>query len=296
MRLVFLIGILLLGSIETAAYADFAAVSEATPSKSTAEDKFSSFDPPTPIAVKPAMTSAPLSVSGNEATGLEQRVAHLEQKIDYLQQLAIDQKLQDMQKNIQDMRGEIEVLTHQSKELDTQQRTLYADLDTRLTKAAETASSAKFVAPVPVSTSISNPTTLGASNAKPMASADEANNYQEAFDLIKTKQYSEAIERFQAYLKQYPHGYYSANVYYWLGELYLLSGDASKARTQFQQVEKNYANSEKMPDALIKLASIANNQSDFNLAKNYWDRVIKNYPNSSAARIAAAQLQALEKA
>ena len=66
-------------------------------------------------------------------------------------------------------------------------------------------------------------------NSAPTAAGERA--YQAAFQLLKTKQYNEAIEAFEAFNKKFPNNLNVANPDYFLGQLYLLQGQANQRLT-----------------------------------------------------------------
>jgi tol-pal system protein YbgF len=231
------------------------------------------------------------TVSQPMPTDINGKVARLEQQVGYLQQLNLPAKLSQLQQAIANLRGLIDVQSQQLKQLEDQQRSLYADLNQRLTSLSKSAGMPAKATPTTTTDSvIAKPSTSGATT-----SAEETKAYHDAFTLITNKKYMAAISSLNDYLRKYPSGQFAPNAHYWLGELYIIAGDNDNAITQFNLVVNNYGDSCKAADALLKLAEIAFNNTRFDQAKEYWQTIVKKYPNCSAARVASVQLQKLQK-
>ena len=206
-------------------------------------------------------------------------------QIEYFQQLNIPQKFEQMQQEIQELRGLIDLQRQQLKQLETQQRSLYSDLDARITQLTSGGFVLKNKTTVPATTSSANSAELD----------KQIKTYQDAFDLIKQKKYSKAITGLKGYLQKYPSGTYAANSYYWLGEMYAKAGDNDLAAKEFNTVVTSYADSNKTPDALLRLGSIAFDQSQWSQARKSWEKLVSQHPDTAAARIAETNLKDLAK-
>ena len=116
----------------------------------------------------------------------------------------------------------------------------------------------------------------------------ETDDYQKAYAFIKNKQYDESILALFAYTENYPDSPLTANVYYWLGEVYLALSKFEQAKTSFSLVVSAYPNSQKVSDSLYKLAVTLDALGDKASAKQYLKDVQLRYPGSSAAKLASA--------
>ncbi len=94
-------------------------------------------------------------------------------------------------------------------------------------------------------------------------------------------------------LKIHPNSTYSANANYWLGQLLYNKGEFTSAKEAFSTVVDRFKESNKRGDSLVKLGMIAEKTGVPSSAKSYYQRVLKEYANSAAARIAQQQLNAL---
>ncbi|MBN1684278.1 MAG: tol-pal system protein YbgF [Gammaproteobacteria bacterium] len=218
----------------------------------------------------------------------EDRLSQLEQQMKFLQGMAISSKIQQLQQQVQDLRGIVEIQGHEIKQLQDQQRSLYNDLDERISKFTSTSNIV-----TPISTANIQPSPEK-KTVDQKVSAKEIQVYQSAFQLIKDKQYSDATRALNDYLKNFPSGKYISDAHYWLGEIYLISGDNDHAKGEFFTVANVYPNSEKAPGALLKLGSMAYDQSAFQQAQQWWKTLINKYPKSNEAKTAQTRLSQLE--
>lgn len=117
--------------------------------------------------------------------------------------------------------------------------------------------------------------------------------YQQAFALLKSKQYDRALTQFKDYVTQYPKGRYAANANFWMGEINYLQGKHAAAKKSFETVVKNYPKDQKIPDALLKLAIIATDMGQKQKAEVMLGQIQKQYPGTTAARLAMIRAQEL---
>ena len=205
-------------------------------------------------------------------------VARTGNKID--NNLEILTKLEQVQQDLQELRGRIEVQEHEIETLHNQQRSLYADLEQRLNKL----NSQTTIAHKPAT---QNDFGAETTNKQPR---NEAAQYRAAYNLLKSKQYTEAKVHFANLVKQYPLGKFTANSYYWLGELNLLEGNNQEAQQDFQAIVTHFADHQKASDAQLKLGIMAKDSGEFNKARQFFKQVQIDFPDSSAASIASKQL------
>lgn len=133
-----------------------------------------------------------------------------------------------------------------------------------------------------VSSQTSNPTAVG-----------EQGLYQQAFSLLKSKQYDRALTQFKEYITKYPKGNYAVNAHFWMGEINYLQGKHSAAKKSFETVVKNYPKDKKIPDAMLKLAVIATDTGHKSQAEEMLGQIQKQYPGTTAAKLAMIRSQEL---
>lgn len=271
---------------------------------------------------QPVVNDAPASShhAASANLSMDQRVGRVEQQIGSLQTNTL--RVESLQNEVQSLRGQVEELTHQLQQLQNQQKTMYSDLDKRLSTSSAGKDSMNLAlaagtgtispdmgepaAPVkpakaPAKTAVkteskSADTIKSASLAAQPNVAEEQDIYQKAYNLIKAKKYNDAVDVLQGMLKKYPSGQFASNAHYWLGELYGLMGKNDQALTEFNAVVKNYPTSPRVPDAQLKVGLILAAQSKWSDAKAALKKVINRYPGTSPARLASEQLKQIKQA
>jgi tol-pal system protein YbgF len=221
-------------------------------------------------------------------------------------------RLEQLQAEVQQLTGKVEEQTFQINELKKRQNTMYGDFDDRLqsleNKSAEGAAStdaeaapqASEPAPAPaqatLATAASAPTKPEVSQAAAPVSvtADEKQQYQHAYDALRTGHTSQSIAEFEAFLARNPASGLANNAQYWLGEAHRVNQDAESARKAFSKVVENYPGGAKVPDALLKLGYIELEQNNINKARDYLTRVTQDYPGTAPAHLAAKKLLSID--
>ncbi len=257
---------------------------------------------------------------------LEERLARLERLIKNQALVDMEQRLDNLQAENQRLTGQVEELNYQFEQLKKRQRELYLDVDRRLaaleTKArpgvtgqqtissAQAPATAALPSSAPVAPRVASPAAAAASDvaiaagvslapsagpatATPAAvdPAEERADYERAFNLLKEGRYDLAIAAFKAFVQKYPHGRYSDNAQYWLGEANYVQRNFKAALAEFQKVVNDYPDSPKRPDALLKLGYTYLELGDKDKARLALNSILLNYPGSTAARLAQERLK-----
>ncbi len=233
------------------------------------------------------------------------------------------QSVDGLQAEIRELRGEIEGQYNDLEVLQKRQRDLYRDSDRRLRElelglsaggAAATAGVTTGLpeAPQPASAQTQQPTTVqpqqpttaaaastttAAASTQVAPASEEAEKaaYVAAFEFLKTGQYAEAIQSYDAFLKQYPNGRYADNAQYWMGEANYVSREFQEALVQFQKVVANYPSSPKVSDARLKIGFALYEMQRWDDAKASLEQVVRDYPNTSVARLARQRIVRMKK-
>ncbi len=213
-------------------------------------------------------------------------------------------QLQTLQTEVSDLRGLVEEQRHQIDRLVREQKEQYLDLDRRLalalkqqaTGGAAGPSTGTYSGPSNASASgsgggpmIATPAPMTPSTSGSRADGvSERDAYTNAFNMTRDKRFQDAINGFNQLLVDYPNGEYSANAFYWLGELYLAlpQAELEKSRQSFTQVVNLYPTHAKMPDSLYKLGVVYHRLGDNAKALQYLNRTQSEFPTSPAARLA----------
>ena len=119
--------------------------------------------------------------------------------------------------------------------------------------------------------------------------------YDKALNLVlKDKRYEQAILEFRHFNQTYPQSTYAPNAHYWLGQLLFNKGKVKEAEQEFTIVVQQCKDSSKRPDALLKLAMVAQQQKSKNKAVILYRQLLSEYPNSTSAQLAKPRLESLQ--
>lgn len=222
----------------------------------------------------------------NTSTPLTEQLANVERKLDSRNrsQVNIQRQLDDLQTQVNELRGVTELHTHQLSQVLERQRELYQELDRRVTEALKSTAKAP--------SAIAIDPTVTAKTYSDNLTENEA--YDKALNLVlKDKRYDEAIPEFRNFNKMYPQSTYAPNAHYWLGQLLFNKGNLNEAEQEFATVVQKFKDSSKRPDALLKLAMVAQQQKNTEKAVNLYRQLLSEYPSSTSAQLAKPRLESL---
>ncbi len=114
-------------------------------------------------------------------------------------------------------------------------------------------------------------------------------SYSTALEDYKAKRYEVAVSGFKEVLTVSPQSSLADNAQYWIGECYDAMGNYEQALNSFNKVF-DYPESNKHPDAQVKIGLIYVKLDKKDLAKEEFKAVIDNFPGTNAAGIATSQL------
>ncbi len=134
----------------------------------------------------------------------------------------------------------------------------------------------------------------GGTKDMPKVLSDKDQAYAAAYDLFKEGSYDKARAQFQDFLKNFANTEYSDNAQFWIGECYYFEGNYEQAILEYDKVTKNYPKGDKVPLALLKQGLSFVNMGDKVSGRLILQQVIKNYPNTSQARVARSKLLELK--
>ena len=197
------------------------------------------------------------------------------------------QQLESLQAEVRSLRGQVEVQTNEIERLKARQRDLLADIDRRLSEV-ERRGTAAPEAVSPIGNSASAPPAAS-------ASAQEQQDYDAAFSLLKQGSYDRAIKAFRDFLAKHPQSRMRDNAQYWLAEAYYVSRDFRKALTEFNRLMSDYPQSQKTPDALLKTGYSHYELGEWAKAREHLNQVIARYPGQPPAKSAEQRLAKMKK-
>lgn len=214
-------------------------------------------------------------------------------------------QLQTLQQEILELRGLTEEQAYQLKQVKDTQRDHYLDLDRRLGGVQQKLRQVSGTAPAVGQPATIPATVAPAKNAPPLEAVTaakqdfsndkaplESNAYDHAYGLVKGKKFEQAGEAFEKLLIDYPEGKFAPNAHYWMGELFMVDSDLSKAAVAFSKVVTLYPRHWKSADALYKLGEIHFRLGEPEKSRQYLNRTITQFPDSTAARFATRYLKA----
>ncbi len=190
-------------------------------------------------------------------------------------------QLQQLQQEVLELRGLVEQQNHELQTLKQQRLDDYVDLDRRIAEVQSGNGAGTSAAAA--ATTAATTTTIAAGTTAP-ATETEKESYSKAYNLLKERNVEQSILAFRKYIDDYPEGQYTANAYYWLGEIYLLQGELNEAETKFSYLIENYPDHRKAPDAQFKLAKVYYQQDKKEQSKQLAEEVAKG--DSQSARLA----------
>ncbi len=182
---------------------------------------------------------------------------------------------QMIQNEVRELRGLVEQLSYELQRVKQRQMDDYLDLDRRLSALLSGATPDEFA----VDADNQTPAVIAGSpdeviQEQPLEQAldaesqppsiapiinnqEIAQNYAQASNLLlKERDINAAALAFKQHVIDYPTSPYTANAYYWLGEIYLLQGQDEMARQAFTLVVEQHQNHGKAMDATFKLGKI----------------------------------------
>ena len=234
----------------------------------------------------PVIDVSSVSNSNLSAGSLTEQLTNVERKLDARNrsQVNIQRQLDDLQTQVNELRGVTELHTHQLSQVLERQRELYQELDRRVSEALKPASQ------VPSAIAVDTP--LASKDYSDDLTENEA--YDKALNLVlKEKRYEQAIPEFRSFNKAYPQSTYAPNSHYWLGQLLFNKGELAEAEKEFTTVVQQFTDSSKRPDALLKLAMVAQQQNNNNKAIQLYRQLLSEYPDSTSAQLGKPRLDKL---
>lgn len=264
------------------------------------------------LGVAGAIASATLfalPAVAQDRLSLADRVSRLEQQSQAnAGSTSLVNQVNDLQQQVSQLQGQIEELQHQNKQLQDSQKAQYADVDSRLGRIEKGA--APTQPPPSAAASTPPPATPAAaaasqapSSAAPAASSTspgqaapaEQAAYDAAFKSLRGGDYVTASRGFRDFLTKYPDSALAPNAYYWLGESYYVTMNYPVAIEAFQRLVKNYPQSEKVSDGLLKVGYCQIELKQQDAAVATLKQVVAKYPSSKAAGLAQERLRRLQR-
>lgn len=207
-----------------------------------------------------------------------------------------------LQEEVRVLRGELETTQNRLNQVETDVVERYRDVDRRLSVLMQAAMDSDSLPPLsapsdlvpsdpapPTDVSEQDPIASTPSSPSIAAEPPSANDqaaYDEAFALVRERDFDAAIAAFENFVVRFPEHANTANGYYWLGELHLAKESPDKAKTAFEIVLDRFPNHHKVPDTLYKLGVTFSRLGEQERSRHMMQRVINEFPQSTAATLA----------
>lgn len=166
--------------------------------------------------------------------------------------LQTEDRLSSLETRVRDLDGQIQVINHAISQLNDRITQLSSDVDMRLTALEHGRVAGGSAAPAPAGAA------PAPANAAPPAGATAAitpaEQYQNAFALLRRADYPGAEQALRAFIAQHPKDPLAGNAQYWLGETYYVRRNWKDAAIAFAEGYQKYPRNSKAPDDLLKLA------------------------------------------
>ncbi len=256
-----------------------------------------------------AMFFASAATAQDSRLSLADRVTQLEQQTQNKDQNGIGMvnQMQQLQAQVQQLQGQIEELQHSQQQLDDKNKAQYGDIDARLSRLESGGAGASAAKPPannpPPAPPQNNPPAAAPPAAAPSAPAGApaaadpgaAAAYDVAFKAIRSGDYVSASRDFRGFIQKYPSDALTPNAFYWLGESYYATMNYPVAVEAFQHLLTQFPQSEKAPDALLKLGYCQIELKQLPQAKATLTAVGSKYPGSKAAGLAKERLRQMQQ-
>lgn len=243
---------------------------------------------------QPAWALFGVTEVSNEVKALKQKVDAIDARLgkvetalqDNQQLLNLLKEVEALKAEIARLRGQAEVQGHQLDTLGKRQNDLYADLDQRVADLAKAAKAAPVADAAPASAAVGN--------SPPLDPQPESRSYEAALTQFREANYPAAIVGFNGFIKAYPDSTLASNAQYWIGYSYYALKDYKTALAHQQKLLAVYPASNKVPDALLNIATNQLALDDTAGARKTLEDLVAKHPGTQAATLAARRLSTLK--
>ena len=188
-------------------------------------------------------------------------------------------KIEVLEEEIRDLRNILEensILVDRSLELQQQR---YLDLDSRILEISK----------------ISSEKLSSVDEEGQYLDSEEKELFKSALILFEESRFAEALEIFSQIIITFPNGAFTADAYFWSGELFLAQEMYEDAKLSFKNVVDNFYQHSRAPDSLFKLGEIYRIEGDIERSLGFYNRVNKDFPDSGASQLSKKSQEILKE-
>ncbi len=178
-------------------------------------------------------------------------------------------EIENLKQEVQSLMSKVEEQEFEIKKLKIEQKERYLDLDRRISQMLKSS-----VQPTQRKSSVQG--------------KDE---YDLAFNLMKSQKLNKAAIAFNQFLKGHPKSSLVVNGYYWLGQIYYNQANLDEARKAFTIVVNQFPKHQKALDSKYKLGVVLHRLGDSVKAKKVLRLLVKEHSASASARFAKKYLK-----
>ena len=188
-------------------------------------------------------------------------------------------KIEVLEEEIRDLRNILEensILVDRSLELQQQR---YLDLDARILEISK----------------ISSEKLSSVDEEDKFLDNEEKELFKSALILFEESRFAEALEIFSQIIITFPDGSFTADAYFWSGELFLAQEMFEDAKLSFKNVVDNFYQHSRTPDSLFKLGEIYRIEGDIERSLGFYDKVNEDFPDSGASQLSKKSQEILKE-
>lgn len=208
-------------------------------------------------------------------------------------------QMEAMQAELRELRNTTELQGHELERLSSTQRELLRDLDRRLTniERGATTQTTRVQPTEPTQTETAAVPVPGTtpSTSRLTATPAEQQQYEAAFNLLKQGLYSRASQAFRVFIQQHPTSPLAGNAQYWTAEANYVIRNFGLALKEFDRVVKEYPDSPKVADALLKIGYSYYEIGTWEKARQALTDVVTRFPNTTVAKLAQIRLTKMDE-
>ena len=188
-------------------------------------------------------------------------------------------KIEVLEEEIRDLRNILEensILVDRSLELQQQR---YLDLDARILEISK----------------ISSEKPSSVDEEAQYLDTEEKELFKSALILFEESRFAEALEIFSQIIITFPDGSFTADAYFWSGELFLAQEMFEDAKLSFKNVVDNFYQHSRTPDSLFKLGEIYRIEGDIERSLEFYEKVKQDFPDSGASQLSKKSQEILKE-
>ena len=122
------------------------------------------------------------------------------------------------------------------------------------------------------------------------AQGDPNQVYDQATQDLTQGRYALALQGFRDFVRRYPAAELADNAQYGVGECFFAQSQFDSAAVEYARVEAGWAQGDRVPAALYKLALSRERLALTDAAKKTFEDLVKRFPNSGEAQLARERL------